>query len=173
VGSALTDAVVLFAAFLVLVVAAAAALASRRYLLERGGGTVECGLRRPAETGAWRLGVASYQQDELHWNGAIGVLLRPEYVFPRRSLMVVSRRPSSPLEATALGPDRIVIEIRSGSSEHVDLAMTEQALTGFLAWIEASPPGSHLEEIALNLRSSPERSMVPRLDPAFGGLVAG
>jgi hypothetical protein len=53
------------------------------------------------------------------------------------------------LEATALGPDRIVIEIRSDLSEHVELAMTDQALTGFLAWLEASPPGSHLEEIAL------------------------
>ncbi|HWG02305.1 MAG TPA: DUF2550 domain-containing protein [Trebonia sp.] len=147
-GGALTDAVWLFAAFLVLVVLAAAALATRRFLLERGGGTVDCGLRRPAGTGAWRLGVVSYHQDELHWFGALGVLLRPEQVFPRRSLTVVSRRPSSPSEATALGPDRIVIEIRSGASEHVELAMTDQALTGFLAWLEASPPGSHLEEIA-------------------------
>ena len=32
--------------------------------------------------------------------------------------------------------------------EHVELAMTEQALTGFLAWLEASPPGSHLQDIA-------------------------
>jgi hypothetical protein len=30
----------------------------------------------------------------------------------------------------------------------VELAMTEEALTGFLAWLEASPPGSHLQDIA-------------------------
>ncbi len=34
------------------------------------------------------------------------------------------------------------------ADDHVELAMTEQALTGFLAWLEASPPGSHLEYIA-------------------------
>ena len=44
-GGALTDAVWLFAAFLVLIVVAAVVLASRRYLLERSGGTVECALR--------------------------------------------------------------------------------------------------------------------------------
>jgi len=25
--------------------------------------------------------------------------------------------------------------------------MTEEALTGFLAWLEASPPGSHLSDV--------------------------
>jgi hypothetical protein len=26
--------------------------------------------------------------------------------------------------------------------------MTEEALTGFLSWLEASPPGSHLADMA-------------------------
>ena len=56
-GSLALDAAWLFAAFLVLLVLAAAGIAVRRYLLERGGGTVECGLRKPG--GPWRLGVAS------------------------------------------------------------------------------------------------------------------
>ena len=34
------------------------------------------------------------------------------------------------------------------ADDHVELAMTEEALTGFLAWLEASPPGSHLQDIA-------------------------
>jgi hypothetical protein len=142
------DAIWLFAGFLLLILLAAAALAARRFLLERGGGTVECGLRRPAGRGTWRLGVAAYQRDELRWSAALGVLLRPEEVFPRRSLTVVSRRPTLPAEAIALGPELVVIEICTGSVEHVELAMTEQALTGFLSWLEASPPGSHLEDIA-------------------------
>ena len=108
-GGALTDAVWLFAAFLVILVAAAIVLASRRFLLERSGGTVECALRRLNVEGApdhvglpwhglghggWRLGVLSYQRDELYWYGALGVLLRPEQVFQRRALAVVSRRPA-------------------------------------------------------------------------------
>ena len=143
-GALALDAVWLFAAFLLLVVVAAAALATRRYLLERGGGTVECGLRDPR--GTWRPGVASYQGDELCWYGALDVRFRPEQVFHRRSLTVLSRRPSLPSEATALGPERLVVELRSDEGQ-VELAMTEEALTGFLAWLEASPPGSHLEDI--------------------------
>jgi hypothetical protein len=157
VVGALTDAVWIFAVVLVLIILAAAALAFRRYLLERNGGTVECALRSPAESGAWRLGVLSYQHDSLRWHGALGVLLRPEHVFHRRALSVVSRRPADPTETVTLGADRIVVEVSlkpsadssgSPSGEHVELAMTDQALTGFLAWLEASPPGSHLDDFS-------------------------
>jgi hypothetical protein len=148
-GEALAlDAVWLFAVLLLLAVLAAVALAVRRFLLERGGGTVECGLRAPAGQGTWRPGVASYHRDKLCWYGALGVLLRPEEIFPRRSLTVVSRRPSLAAEATALGPERIVVELCADQADHVELAMTSEALTGFLSWLEASPPGSHLEDIA-------------------------
>jgi hypothetical protein len=30
----------------------------------------------------------------------------------------------------------------------VDLALAESALTGLLAWLEAAPPGSHLDAIS-------------------------
>ena len=142
VGGALTDAVWIFALVIAL---AAAALASRRFLLERSGGTIDCGLRR--RTGNWRLGVLSYQRDELCWYRAFGVLLRPEQVFKRRELSVISRRPADLAESAALGADRLVVEVSSGSQARVELAITEEALTGFLAWLEASPPGSHLADI--------------------------
>jgi hypothetical protein len=148
VTRALTDAVWIFAAFLVLLVAAAITLATRRFLLERSGGTVECALRRPAAGGSWRLGLLSYQRDELFWYGALGVLLRPEQVFSRRALTVVSRRPAAAEETSALGADRIVVEV-AVAGEQLELAMSDSALTGFLAWLEASPPGSHLEDFAL------------------------
>ena len=162
-GGALTDAVWLFAVFLVLLVAAAVVLASRRYLLERSGGTVECALRSPAGAGHWRLGLLSYQRDDLYWYGALSVLPRPEQVFQRRALTVISRRPAEPEESPDIGADRIVVEIAvkppadapgagSGSASeaggHVEFAMSDSALTGFLAWLEASPPGSHLEDFA-------------------------
>jgi hypothetical protein len=183
VGGAVTDAAWIFAVVLILLVLAAAALASRRYLLERSGGTVECALRRltpagrPASAGTdgpvspgWRLGVLAYQRDELRWYGALGVLLRPEHVFQRRALTVVSRRPATDAEAVTLGVDRVVVEIAakpladsSGSppGERVALAMSEQALTGFLAWLEASPPGSHLGTFTLPLAPSPAPQPLP------------
>lgn len=142
------DAAWLFAGLLILFVAVAVVLAARRYWLERGGGTVECGLRRPPGRGTWRLGVASYQRDELLWHGALGVALRPEHAFRRRSLEVTARRKPETSECTVLSPDWIIIEVKVGPAEDlVELAMTDQALTGFLAWLEAAPPGSHLEDL--------------------------
>ena len=136
------DAAWIFAAFLVVVVLAAAAIAGRRLLLDRGGGTVECGLRRPG--GTWRLGVAAYGADELRWYDGVGVLLTPEQVLSRRALTVLSRREADSAEAVRLGPGMVVIACRARDSEEtVELAMGEAALTGFLAWLEAAPPGSY------------------------------
>jgi len=158
VGGALAlDAAWLFAAFLIILVLAAVGIAARRFLLERGGGTVECGLRRP--NGSWRLGLASYQREELRWFGALGMSMRPDVVFPRRDLTVVARRLPTDAEAASLGPGMIVVECRLGEDSEnlgpalagtpaqtrtVELAMGESALTGLLAWLEAAPPGSHL-----------------------------
>lgn len=106
------DAAWLLAAFLVILVLAAAGIAGRRFLLERGGGTVECGLRR--QNGSWRLGVARYRGEELHWYGIFGLSVRPDEVFPRRDLTVVSRRLPTEAEAVSLGPGMIVVECRLG-----------------------------------------------------------
>jgi hypothetical protein len=171
VGEALAlDAAWLFAAFLVLLVLAASGIAARRFLLERGGATVECGLRKGR--GAWRLGVASYQVDEFCWFGVFGISMRPEETFSRRDLAVVSRRLSTEEEESILGPGRIVVECQLGADQAgvageagasgvgasgedggpgpggadrtMELALAESALTGLLAWLEAAPPGSHL-----------------------------
>src|SRR5437773_11929232 len=96
------DAAWIFAVFLVVVVLAAAAMAGRRILLDRGGGTVECGLRRPG--GTWRAGVAAYGADELRWYNGVGVLLTPEEVLSRRTLSTTSRRYADSAEAVSLGP---------------------------------------------------------------------
>jgi len=114
VGGALAlDAAWLFAAFLIILVLAAVGIAARRFLLERGGGTVECGLRR-GPNGSWRLGLASYRPEELWWFGALGLTMRPDVVFPRRDLTVVSRRLPTEAEAASLGPGMIVVECRLG-----------------------------------------------------------
>ena len=56
-GALALDAAWLFAAFLVILILAAAGIAARRFLLERGGGTVECGLRKGSGSLASRRGV--------------------------------------------------------------------------------------------------------------------
>ncbi len=142
-GALALDAAWLFAAFLVLAVLAAVVIASRRFLLERGGGTVECGLRKG--NGPWRLGLASYQREELCWFGALGLTMRPDEVFGRRDLTVVSRRLPTGPEAASLGPGMIVVECQlgeDGGQRTVELALGESALTGLLSWLEAAPPSS-------------------------------
>jgi Protein of unknown function (DUF2550) len=144
-GSTVGDAGWLIAIVLAFLALAAVAVATRRALIERGGGTVDCGLRRPGDDHAWRLGVASYQPDELRWHQVFGLLLRPDESFPRRTLTVVSRRPPDSAEMNSLGPDMVVVECQAGErAEPMELAMSESALTGFLAWLEATPPATTL-----------------------------
>jgi hypothetical protein len=155
-GEALAlDAGWLFAAFLIVLVVAASGIATRRFVLERRGATVECGLRRPGRP--WRLGVAAYQLDEFCWYRIFGLSMRPTQTFPRRDLAVVAHRAPTEQEVTILGPGRVVAECQlSGSAVGtadagtgtVDLALAESALTGLLAWLEAAPPGSHLDAIS-------------------------
>ena len=141
-GALAFDAAWLFAAFLVVIVLLAAGITARRYLLERGGGTVECGLRMP--DGSWRLGVAAYQPDELRWYQIFGFLppaqpgLQPAHAAPS-----CNRRPPTPDEAASLGEGAVVVECRVAEGDGtVELAMSDAALTGFLAWLESAPPGS-------------------------------
>jgi hypothetical protein len=159
VGGALAlDAAWLLAAVLVILILAAAGIAARRFALERGGGTVECGLRKGDRP--WRLGLASYQSEELYWFSMFRVSMRPEEAFPRRELTLVSRRLPSDAEAASLGPGMIVVECQLGDGgapeqgnteqgnteqdSRVELALADSALTGLLSWLEAGPPGSHL-----------------------------
>jgi hypothetical protein len=148
-----------WALLLVLAVAAlvAVVLASRRILLGRTGGTVECGLRA-TRAAPWRLGLAAYKPDQLYWFSAFGLRLRPQEAFDRRSLSVLARRPAAPAEVVSIGAGTVVVECQTGPGEGgraekggraengaapptVELAMSEAALTGFLAWLESSPPG--------------------------------
>lgn len=119
-------------------------MAVRRWLFTRGGGTVECSLRElPREggaPGAWRLGIGRYKGDVLHWHRVFGFRRRPRQVIHRRGLVVSNRRAPDRDEAEGLLPDVSVIEVRNGDLA-VELAMGAAALTGFLAWLEAAPPG--------------------------------
>jgi hypothetical protein len=133
----------LLAALLVAVVAVFAMLSLRRWLLERRGGTVECSLREPDGRGVWRLGIGRYSGDELLGVAIFGFRMRPRRVVHRRGLVVSGRRKPEADEEAALQPDAGIVEVRDGGRT-VELAMSGAALTGFLAWLEAAPPGSSI-----------------------------
>jgi hypothetical protein len=74
----------------------------------------------------------------------VGVLLTPEVALSRRGLSVTARRQADPSEGVRLGQGMMVVACRAGeSADIIELAMGEAALTGFLAWLEAAPPGSY------------------------------
>jgi hypothetical protein len=122
-GRAALDAGWLLVVILAVALACAAGIAVRRVLIERRGGSVDCALRRGTDR-HWRLGVAAYRG------------------YARRGLAVVSRRPADDTETTSLGPGAVVVECDTADgAAHIELALSEGALTGFLAWLEAAPPG--------------------------------
>lgn len=112
----------------------------RRWLLERAGGTVEFSMRLEENRRAWRLGIGRYHGDELLWFTIFGLRFRPRRVIHRRGLVVAGRRDPEGDEVAALLPDAEILQIRDGE-ELLELAMSDAAMTGFLAWMEAAPPG--------------------------------
>ncbi|KAB2345960.1 DUF2550 domain-containing protein [Actinomadura rudentiformis] len=131
------------AAVVLLVALLFVAMSVRRWLFVRGGGAVECSLRVLAQDGtpsAWRLGIGRYKGDVLNWHRVFGFRRRPRQVIHRRGLVIAGRRVPEGEEAAGLLPDVTVIEVRDGDLT-AELAMSSSALTGFLAWLEAAPPG--------------------------------
>ncbi|MDH2429977.1 DUF2550 domain-containing protein [Sphaerisporangium sp. TRM90804] len=110
-------------------------LALRGLMLARARGNVICSIR--TESRGWRSGVARYAGGELHWIPFLGLRLRPRHAIARRGLIVSMRRPLKGEE----GPKGYWTVDCAG----VSLAMSEDALTGFLAWVESAPPSAHLD----------------------------
>jgi hypothetical protein len=117
----------------------------RRVGLQRAGGTVELSLRlkRPGHGRGWVNGVGRFVGDELHWDRVFSLSPRPRRRYSRRDLQVLRRREPSGAEHRALLEGAVVMECRVGDRP-VELAMSCSAVTGFLAWLEARPPGATL-----------------------------
>jgi hypothetical protein len=128
---------------LALVVVTLAGFAIRRRLLQRGGGTFDCSLRlhQRVPGKGWVLGIARYSGDSVEWFRVFSFSVRPRRVFSRNDLIVRARREPLATEALGLYAGHVIVEcVRTGGAV-VELAMAEDALTGFLAWLEAAPPG--------------------------------
>ncbi|MFI7445497.1 DUF2550 domain-containing protein [Nonomuraea indica] len=122
------------ATILICVLLAAALVVLRGFVLARSRGSVPCRLR--VRDQGWRSGVARYADGELHWIPLIGVRLRPRHAIARRGLVVSSRRElDGGLYAVDCG----------GTTRDISLAMSADALTGFLSWLEAAPPSAYLD----------------------------
>ncbi len=121
----------------------------RRRLIQRSGGTFDCSLRWDAPEGGdtsgkgWSYGVARYNGDRIEWFRVFSYAPRPRRVLERSAIEVVDRRSPDGDEEVALLSDAIVLGCTHRGTR-LELAMSEDALTGFLAWLEAAPPGQRV-----------------------------
>ncbi|MFF7156310.1 DUF2550 family protein [Streptomyces sp. NPDC008139] len=124
----------------------------RRRLIQRPGGTFDCSLRpapdqdaEPAGGGGkgWVYGVARYSGDRVEWFRVFSYAPRPRRVLLRPAIEVLGRRDPQGSEELALLSDAVVLSCEHQGTR-LELAMSDDALTGFLAWLEAAPPGQRV-----------------------------
>lgn len=121
----------------------------RRAALRRSGASIDLAMRCvegaiPGQRGGgdrWTIGLARYSRDQLEWFRLFSLSPRPSAAYPRAALEVRQRRRATAGETLALMSGAVVVSCGSPSGP-VELAMTESAVTGFLAWLEAAPPGA-------------------------------
>ncbi|QES43866.1 DUF2550 domain-containing protein [Streptomyces venezuelae] len=136
-------------ALIVLVLVGLFVFGLRRRLIQRSGGTFDCSLRWNApdkgDTSGkgWGYGVARYNGDRVEWFRVFSYAPRPRRVLERSAIEVVDRRAPDGEEELALLSDAIVLGCLHRGTR-LELAMSEDALTGFLAWLEAAPPGQRV-----------------------------
>ena len=118
---------------------------ARRRWLSRGMGTFDCSLRTvDGSLGkGWQLGVARYEADRIEWFRVFSVRVRPSRVLRRCDVVVQDRRYPHGPEAFSVMAGSVVLRCRD-RGRFVELAMSEQAGTGFASWLESAPPGQNV-----------------------------
>ncbi|GGK51507.1 MULTISPECIES: DUF2550 domain-containing protein [Streptomyces aurantiacus group] len=134
---------------ILLVAAGLFAFGVRRRVIQRSGGTFDCSLRwntaEKSDTSGkgWGYGIARYSGDRIEWFRVFSYAPRPRRILERSSIEVAGRRAPEGEEELALLSDAIVLACLHRGTR-LELAMSEDALTGFLAWLEAAPPGQRV-----------------------------
>lgn len=118
------------------------ALVVRRRWLARRSGTFELSHRgdQAGASDGWVLGVGRYAGDRLEFFRVFSLSPRPKHVLQRRDLVYTGTRRPRGVETRDLYAAHLVVCCDTGDGE-VELAMAPDTLTGFLAWLEAAPPG--------------------------------
>jgi hypothetical protein len=114
----------------------------RRSFLSRAGSVAMAArLSRHMEGRGWAPGFAIYESGTLRWYRMFSLTFGPRYALSREDLQVSDRRVPVGPEAQIFPPEVAILRCKNASGE-VELAMTDSAVTGFLSWLEAAPPGA-------------------------------
>jgi Protein of unknown function (DUF2550) len=137
---------VIAGAVLLLFVVVLGWLTVRRLRALRSGG-VHAALRtRLDSTGkGWHLGVGRYHGDEFVWFRLLSLRLGPDKVIHRSGLEIADRRDPVGTELYGMPAGSRVLRVSdavgSTGEPQLEIAMSPDALTGFLSWLESAPPG--------------------------------
>jgi Protein of unknown function (DUF2550) len=139
------DITVIVAAVLFLVFVVLAWFTARRLRALRSGGVSAALRTRLDDSGkGWHLGVGRYHGDEFVWFRVLSLRLGPDRVLHRSLLEIADRREPSGSELYSMPPSSHVLRFRGSEASRepdVEIAMSPDALTGFLSWLESAPPG--------------------------------
>ena len=120
----------------VLVVGYLVGVTLRKQQLLRRAGVIPMALR--AGTDPWTLGVGQYSGDQLWWYSALRPARRPTRTIRRGDLEITGQRGRRPDEQV-LPVGSVIVECHEAAAA-VSLCLSAAAVTGFLSWLEASPP---------------------------------
>ncbi len=116
------------------------AIAVRRSLLTRSGGVDLCWRQTLLPDGSgWTFGQARYREGELILYRSFSPLPLASKILLRDQLTLGERRPLAGTEPDLLPVGSVVLRCTDGTSP-IELALTEEAVTGLRSWLESVPP---------------------------------
>ncbi len=120
----------------------------RRRVIDRSGGTFDMSINRNAAgiPKGWTLGLAVYRESHLEWFRTFSLSLRPRYRFERGDVQIEGRREPDSDEVHALHDGHLIVGTMNAAGIQ-QFAMSANALTGLLSWLESAPPGQRVNNV--------------------------
>lgn len=117
-------------------------IAIRRWLLTRSGGVDFCWRRSVARDGSgWTFGQGRYRERELTLYRSFSPLPVASKILLRDRLVLLDRRPLAGMEPDLLPVGSVVMRCTDGRTP-IELALSEDAITGLRSWLESVPPAT-------------------------------
>ena len=127
---------------LLVLVLSIVAIAVRRYLLTRSGGVDVCWRTSLDSDGSgWTFGQGRYREGEFILYRSFSPLPIASRVLRRDQLTLGMRRSLAGTEPDLLPVGSVVLRCTDGGSP-VELALSEEAMTGLRSWLESIPPAT-------------------------------
>ena len=129
-------------ALLLVLVLAIVCISVRRWMLSRSGSVDMCWRTSTDDTGSgWIFGQGRYEDRGLVLFRSFSPLPFPSRILLRHNLSLGDRRPASGAEPDLLPAGSAILRC-TDAGHIIELAISEEALTGLRSWLESVPPGT-------------------------------